>query len=780
MKISHTLRTFFKSLLHPQSFQRKLILFNLAVVVFTTIVLFLFLMNNFQTITEFSLAQNTTSMEQTVEDYLTKYAQEKATSTWLQLKAAQDNLAILGKTAQKIVDNYDEIRANPAIFELSLFQTPLQEERGALSSGTGAEFDALIPPPITTDPRARELLEASALLNLNLDAIYQANINNAFVYFVGNPDTPVTRAYPNIHLVEVLQDGLNLLFWKDYFAPNVTGWVQWYTDPDLQARVPDPITVEAPYADAAGQGMMVTMFYPLWDKEQNTFAGAVCADVTLDKIIENVLSIQVARTGFAFLMNGKGEIIAMPETGYKLFEVNLVETKQGGLSYYTGALTGSTNPAIQEMATTLLAQPEGVLKLDLGQDAQSQINKHLVAYAGLPSLSDNTYQEDRWRIVIVVPEVEIFEALNTTHAAITAKSMNISMVSLVLVVLFLAGVAFVSVRVSNNVTRDLRALAQAAEQISAKNYAVEIKLKSQDEIGQLGHVFETMAREIRDYTVNLEAKVAERTADLKRANDDIVRLNEQLRGENLRLGAELDVARQLQLMVLPPDKEIKAIHDLDIACFMRPADEVGGDYYDVLQVGDSVYLGIGDVTGHGLPAGVIMLMAQTSFLTLSQSGEQDMQRILSVLNQVLYKNIVRIREDKNMTLAVLQYHNHGFNIVGQHESVLICRRDGRIELIDTLDLGFPVGLEEDIESFIAARHIHLESDDVMVLYTDGVTEAENERHIMFGMEGLIACLRRYYQMDAQEIVSHIVTDVYAFIGESRIYDDISLLVIKQK
>src|SRR5690606_26143747 len=103
----------------------------------------------------------------------------------------------------------------------------------------------------------------------------------------------------------------------------------------------------------------------------------------------------------------------------------------------------------------------------------------------------------------------------------------------------------------------------------------------------------------------------------------ISRLNEQLQDENLRLSAELDVARHLQMMVLPSKTEMKMVEELDIAGYSRPADEVGGDYYDILRSGDAVYLGIGDVTGHGLPAGVIMLMAQTALLTLVQTGEQD-------------------------------------------------------------------------------------------------------------------------------------------------------------
>jgi sigma-B regulation protein RsbU (phosphoserine phosphatase) len=341
-------------------------------------------------------------------------------------------------------------------------------------------------------------------------------------------------------------------------------------------------------------------------------------------------------------------------------------------------------------------------------------------------------------------------------------------------------VTLIAFRFSRVATRDLRALAAAAEGISAKRYTSEIKLASKDEIGQLGLVFNTMSREIRAYTNNLEQMVAERTAALSSANEEITRLNAQLRDENLRLGAELDVARRLQMMVLPPVKEIQAIDQLDIACYMRPADEVGGDYYDVLQIDDSVFLGIGDVTGHGLPAGIIMLMAQTAYLTLSQSGERDMERIAQVLNRVLYHNIERIQEDKNMTLAVLHYRERELTLVGQHEAVLVCRADGTVEIIDTLDLGLPMGLEEDIAEFVTTKRLTLACGDVLLLYTDGITEAENVQRQQFGLEGLINGLQTYHALNATEIVNRLTADVYSFIGEGAIYDDLSLLVVKQR
>jgi sigma-B regulation protein RsbU (phosphoserine phosphatase) len=764
-----------------QSLQRKLLLFNISLVILTTVILFLFLNNNIQTITNFSLDQNSVGMEQTVEDYLTKYTQEKADSTSLQLQAAQANLSILGKTAQKIIDNYAEIKTDPALFKLPLFETHLREVHGALASEPTDNVDTLIPPSIADNPQARELLSVSALLNLNIDAIYKANPNNAFIYFVGGPDAPVTRAYPNIHLAETLGKGLNSLFWKDFFSQNVDGWRKWYTDPDLQRRIPSPITVEPPYEDAAGQGVVVTMFYPLWDKKAMKFAGAAGADITLNNIIEHVLSTQVARTGFAFLTNGKGEILAMPKAANRLFGVDVRERQLGSLTYYTGVLSQSRIPTVQRMATSLLAGPKGVYKLSLDDIGAKTINdNYLVAFASLPALSNSQYQEDRWRLAIVVPESESLAVLYKTDAAIKEKRATTGAISLVMVIVLLFAATIVSTRFSNSVTADLRTLAQAAKQVSAKAYDIKLDLKSQDEIGQLGPVFEGMAREIRNYTTNLEAMVVERTAELRRANEEITHLNERLKDENLRLSAELDVARQLQMMVLPHDSEARAIEALDIAGYMHPADEVGGDYYDILPVGDSVIMGIGDVTGHGLPAGVIMLMAQTALLTLSRSGEQDMRRVLALLNQVLYQNILRIRENKSMTLAVLQYCDREVNIVGQHETVIICRHTGQMEVIDTLDLGFPVGLEDDISDFIFSKKVQLTSGDVMLLYTDGITEAENSQNEMFGLTNLTISLASHHRLDAKEILDHIIEDVYSFIGSARVYDDISMLVVKQK
>ena len=129
-----------------------------------------------------------------------------------------------------------------------------------------------------------------------------------------------------------------------------------------------------------------------------------------------------------------------------------------------------------------------------------------------------------------------------------------------------------------------------------------------------------MAEEISYHTENLEQLVEDRTRDLENANSEISSLNVKLRSENVRMGAELDVARQIQMMVLPKERELSTISGVEIAAYMRPADEVGGDYYDVLRDGQRFKVGIGDVTGHGLESGVLMLMVQSVARALQETG----------------------------------------------------------------------------------------------------------------------------------------------------------------
>lgn len=168
-------------------------------------------------------------------------------------------------------------------------------------------------------------------------------------------------------------------------------------------------------------------------------------------------------------------------------------------------------------------------------------------------------------------------------------------------------------------------------------------------------------------------------------------------------------------MILPTDDEIKEIPRLDIATFMQPANEVGGDYYDILQYGDRVKIGIGDVTGHGLESGVLMLMVQTAVRTLLANDERNSVRFLNTINRTIYDNVQRMGSRKNLTLSLLEYCDGSITLSGQHEEILLVRKDGTIERIDTVELGLPIGLDDDIEKFISEMNIHIKPGDGLVL-----------------------------------------------------------------
>jgi PAS domain S-box-containing protein len=294
-------------------------------------------------------------------------------------------------------------------------------------------------------------------------------------------------------------------------------------------------------------------------------------------------------------------------------------------------------------------------------------------------------------------------------------------------------------------------------------------------------------REIREIvgvmTDITERKQAEEVAEeASRAKGEFLaeirRLNGQLRQENTRMSAELEVTQRLQQMMLPRDEDLRKIADLDISGFMEPAAEVGGDYYDVVCKDGGVIFGIGDVTGHGLESGVIAIMVQTAVRTLLASGPYESTKFFDVLNRVIYDNVRRMNCDRNLTFSLLHYRDKRVTISGQHEEVLVVRGNGALERHDTLNLGFPLGLEEDIAKHLSEASVPLLSGDVMVMYTDGITEAINCAGVTYGIDRLAEALRSSYERPAGAIREAVLSDLREHIGGQPLLDDISLLVIK--
>lgn len=248
---------------------------------------------------------------------------------------------------------------------------------------------------------------------------------------------------------------------------------------------------------------------------------------------------------------------------------------------------------------------------------------------------------------------------------------------------------------------------------------------------------------------------------------------------NRTLNTELEITHRLHRMFLPKEQDLKEIEGLEIAGFMESTDEVGGDYYDVLYHDKGLVIGIGDVTGHGLESSVLTIVVQTAVRTLLANHETDTKKILEALNRVIFGNMQRTNSDKTLTLALLEYRDRKLRLSGQHEEAIVIRKEGRVERIDTIDLGFPIGLEEDIARFVHCASLELAVGDAVILYTDGIPEAENLQGKHYGIDRLCEVARLHVGKSAREIQQAIIADLKQYIGTQKIFDDITLLVLKQ-
>jgi hypothetical protein len=242
-----------------------------------------------------------------------------------------------------------------------------------------------------------------------------------------------------------------------------------------------------------------------------------------------------------------------------------------------------------------------------------------------------------------------------------------------------------------------------------------------------------------------------------------------------QLEREMQIAARIQTAILPKHPEVDG---LEISAKMIPADDVGGDYYDVLAVPDGCWFGIGDVAGHGLVAGLAMLQAQSAIKALvKQDPSRSPRDVLAGVNRLLYDNVrVRLAQHEHMTMSLVRYRTTGeITVAGAHETIVICRAaTGRCELHDPT--GTWLGLVEDIDAVTQERTFHLAEGDLLVLFTDGITEAANAASEHFGIERLVHEIEQKHRNAVHEIRDHVLAKVAAW--ETKQYDDTTLLVIR--
>ena len=322
-----------------------------------------------------------------------------------------------------------------------------------------------------------------------------------------------------------------------------------------------------------------------------------------------------------------------------------------------------------------------------------------------------------------------------------------------LVAAALLGSVLLALVIGRGVTRSVHVLRDAANRVAQGSTDVRVQLETKDELAALGNAFNEMTSEI-------------------------ARAREGLR-EQTRMSRDLEIAAGIQSALLPP----ALLHpELEFAGRMQPAQEVGGDFYDVLcdDRGRALWVTIGDVSGHGVPAGLVMLLTQSAFAAYFRANPLARpDEVIRGVNDLLNEQIgVRLRDDKYVTSLLLQHAGAGrFVYAGAHEWPLIWRKaTGKSEVLEAP--GPWLGIKRELDD-IPVSSLSLARGDLLCLYSDGLIEARDARGELFDMERLGAALERaaLEQDSLEDIADDVLKTVAAHAHERE--DDWTLLLIRR-
>ncbi len=244
-----------------------------------------------------------------------------------------------------------------------------------------------------------------------------------------------------------------------------------------------------------------------------------------------------------------------------------------------------------------------------------------------------------------------------------------------------------------------------------------------------------------------------------------------------RMAKELEIARRVQMSLLPKVNPVTPGYDISGICI--PALEVGGDYYDFVNLGGKrIGIAIGDVSGKGVPAAIYMTLTKG----ILQSHAEDNispKTVLSKVNNLMYRTIDR-NSFVSMFYAVLDpvERRIRFARAGQCP-VIVAHRTGTHGSFLT-PKGMALGLEPGrvFDSVLEEQELQLNSGEVLLFYTDGFTEAMTETGDEFGEERLVASLDKHRSKSASDIIKGIVEDVQSFTKGKPQHDDMTMVVVK--
>jgi serine phosphatase RsbU (regulator of sigma subunit) len=249
----------------------------------------------------------------------------------------------------------------------------------------------------------------------------------------------------------------------------------------------------------------------------------------------------------------------------------------------------------------------------------------------------------------------------------------------------------------------------------------------------------------------------------------------ELRKARDSIWSEMELAKRIQTALLPDEEKMSGF---EVAAQMVPAKEVGGDYYDIIETanGDK-WITVGDVSGHGVDSGLIMMMAQTSMLSMvNNSNNSNPSDVLCSINTVIRENISRLGSDHYMTMMAIKLNGSCMTIAGKHQDIIIYRAtSNKTETITTE--GTWLGIANKIGHFQKDQKVQICDGDIIMLYTDGITEATNKKGEMFGQARLEQALDQYADLPINKLLDKIISEINNYQEEQA--DDMTLLILKK-
>lgn len=491
--------------------------------------------------------------------------------------------------------------------------------------------------------------------------------------------------------------------------------MDWYLIPKLLKQT----HWSNPYFDEGGAGIIMSTYsYPLYDKNGKFFA-VYTADISLSELTKFVEKLEVHDSSYSFILSKQGYYLTHPTQekilNETIFSIAFEHKNTDYLDIAEQMTSGNTG-------TKLFDYRKG---------------RSYAFYTSIPNIG--------WSVCNICPEEVIMSELDDTLHIIWII-FGIGALFIFIAVFFLIRTALLP----------LKGFAKSAQEIAKGRFDVVFpNIKSKDEMSVLLNSFEYMQKSLNDYMIELQETTA----------------------ASERIESELHIAREIQMGMLPkifPPFPERA--DVDLHAALKPAKEVGGDLYDFFIQEDKLYFIIGDVSGKGVPASLLMAVTRSLFRTISVPGYTPNQIVSRMNSSISEQNEAAMFVTVFLGILDLPTGRMSFCNAGHNYPVLIYP-NAKAEYID-IQTNISLGLIEDYE-FIE-EEMNLEKGSKLFLYTDGVVEAEDINQKLYSEETLIQLLSSYPKIGVREMVKLVEESVAKHVGSAEPSDDLTILVINYK